>query len=117
MSESTKLILAGGAFVAVWYLFLRPVPVALASATVAPPLNPYGALAGYAPQPNYPTNPNDRNNAIYSMVAGLANLGAGIAGAVGKQSSASQSTGQFNGGYSAQSDVPDGWSNDMPSGW
>lgn len=99
MSDDFKILLVAGGLFAAWYAFLRPVPVPAPSATVPPPANPYGSLAGYAPQPNYPSNPGDPNNYIPGVITSLAGLGTSIANAVtaGQRSgSAYQSSGSYS---------------------
>ncbi len=99
MSETTKVILVGGAIVAGWFFFLKPKPI-IVGTRVAPPTNPLGSVAGYAPQANFPSNPNDPNNYVPSIITSLAGLGTSIAGAVAagqKAGGASSSSGAYNG--------------------
>ncbi len=109
MTETEKILLVGGLAFIAWYAFTRPVAVAAPTASVPPPYNPYGSLAGYAPMPNYPREPGDTNNYIPAITAGL-NFASSLTSAITKSSGSTTSTGSY-------SSVPDGWSTDMPADW
>jgi len=107
MSEDEKVLLIGGALFVGWFMFLRRPRMVTTGTAVAPPLNPYGSAAGYAPPYGAPRDPGDVNNYLPSLITGLSGTINGIIGAATRSGGPSTSSGTQNGDSYAGADSSD----------